>query len=162
MVSGIVIILCPSIFTSTSNRYCFLFFTEGAFQSFVATLKKKMTVAILETSIQIADRLADIITEKAGAVVFKKYYNRNGAVEYLRNPLPGAILLDIRFFGRHADEMIRQLNKKGSTILIVMYQIMDEATQKKLITAGVDHLIDLYHDFEKIPSLIEDAGKIGK
>ncbi len=118
-----------------------------------------MTVAIFETSPFITDRLVDLIIEKNEGVVFKKYYNRPEAIEYLRNPLPGVILIDIRFIGDQFENMFSLYNKSGVTTLIVMYQVMDESVRNKYITMGVDQLIDLYHDFEKIPQLIKDSRK---
>lgn len=118
-----------------------------------------MTVAIFETSPFITDRLVDLIIEKNEGVVFKKYYNRPEAIEYLRNPLPGVILIDIRFIGDQFENMFSLYNKSDVTTLIVMYLVMDESVRNKYITMGVDQLIDLYHDFEKIPQLIKDSRK---
>lgn len=118
-----------------------------------------MTVAIFETSPFITDRLVDLIIEKNEGVVFKKYYNRPEAIEYLRNPLPGVILIDIRFIGDQFENMFSLYNKSDVTTLIVMYLVMDESVRNKYITMGVDQLIDLYHDFEKIPGLIKDSRK---
>lgn len=113
-----------------------------------------MTVAIFETSPYISERLIDLIAEKNKDVVFKKYSTRAEAVEYLRHPLPGTILMDVRFVGSQFEEMFRQYESNAATCLIVMHQVMDEQTREKYLAVGADHLVDLYHDFEKIPALI--------
>lgn len=115
-----------------------------------------MTVAIFETSPYISERLVDLIAEKNEEVVFKKYTNRAEAVEYLRNPLPGAILMDVRFVGSYFDQVFSQYKSAEDTRLIVMHQVMDEHTREKYLAVGTDYLVDLYHDFEKIPLLIKE------
>jgi DNA-binding NarL/FixJ family response regulator len=115
-----------------------------------------MTVAIFETSPYISERLVDLIAEKNEGVVFKKYSNRSEAVEYLRNPLPGAILMDVRFVGSYFEQVFDQYKSNTDTRLIVMHQVMDELTREKYLAIGTDHLVDLYHDFEKIPALIRE------
>lgn len=115
-----------------------------------------MTVAIFETSPYISERLVDLIAEKNEDVVFKKYSNRSEAVEYLRNPLPGAILMDVRFVGSYFEQVFDQYKSNTDTRLIVMHQVMDEPTREKYLAIGTDHLVDLYHDFEKIPALIRE------
>lgn len=115
-----------------------------------------MTVAIFETSPYISERLVDLIAEKNEGVVFKKYSNRSEAVEYLRNPLPGAILMDVRFVGSYFEQVFDQYKSNTDTRLIVMHQVMDEPTREKYLAIGTDHLVDLYHDFEKIPALIRE------
>lgn len=115
-----------------------------------------MTVAIFETSPYISERLVDLIAEKNEGVVFKKYSNRTEAVEYLRNPLPGAILMDVRFVGSYFEQVFKNYKSNTGTRLIIMHQVMDEPTREKYLAIGTDHLVDLYHDFEKIPVLIRD------
>lgn len=117
-----------------------------------------MTVAIFETSPYISDRLVDLIAEKNDDVVFRKYSKRADAVEYLRNPLPGAILMDVRFVGSYFDQVFNQYKPAEGTRLIVMHQVMDEPTREKYLAVGTDYLVDLYHDFEKIPLLIKEIG----
>lgn len=116
-----------------------------------------MTVAILETSPYIADRLADLIAENNEDIVFKKYSNKAEAVEYLHNPLAGVILMDVRFVGSHFEEIFKQFRKNENITLIVLHQVMDEQTKEKYLAVGTDYLIDLYHDFEKIPLLIKES-----
>lgn len=115
-----------------------------------------MTVAIFETSPYISERLVDLIAEKNEGVVFKKYSNRTEAVEYLRNPLPGAILMDVRFVGSYFEQVFENYKSNTGTRLIIMHQVMDELTREKYLAIGTDHLVDLYHDFEKIPVLIRE------
>lgn len=115
-----------------------------------------MTVAIFETSPYISERLVDLIAEKNEGVVFKKYSNRTEAVEYLRNPLPGAILMDVRFVGSYFEQVFKNYKSNTGTRLIIMHQVMDEPTREKYLAIGTDHLVDLYHDFEKIPVLIRE------
>jgi len=119
-----------------------------------------MTVAIFETSPYISERLVDLIAEKNEGVVFKKYSNRSEAVEYLRNPLPGAILMDVRFVGSYFEQVFDQYKSNTDTRLIVMHQVMDEPTREKYLAIGTDHLVDLYHDFEKIPVLIREISLV--
>jgi len=122
----------------------------------LAHLKISMTVAIFETSPYISERLIDLIAEKNGDIDFQKYTKRTEAVEYLRNPLPGTILMDVRFVGSQFEEMFNQFRKNENITLIVMHQVMDEQTREKYQAIGADHLVDLYHDFEKIPALIRE------
>ena len=90
-----------------------------------------MTVAIFETSPYISERLIDLIAEKNGDIDFQKYTKRTEAVEYLRNPLPGTILMDVRFVGSQFEEMFNQFRKNENITLIVMHQVMDEQTREK-------------------------------
>jgi len=115
-----------------------------------------MTVAIFETSPYISERLEDLIAEKNEGVVFKKYSNRAEAVEYLGNPLPGAILMDVRFVGSYFDQVFKNYKSNTGTRLIIMHQVIDEPTREKYLAIGTDHMVDLYHDFEKIPVLIRE------
>ncbi|HRE37277.1 MAG TPA: hypothetical protein PK977_01120 [Chitinophagaceae bacterium] len=115
-----------------------------------------MTVAIFETSPYISERLVDLIAEKNEGVVFKKYSNRAEAVEYLGNPLPGAILMDVRFVGSYFDQVFKNYKSNTGTRLIIMHQVIDEPTREKYLAIGTDHMVDLYHDFEKIPVLIRE------
>lgn len=115
-----------------------------------------MTVAIFETSPYISERLVDLIAEKNEGVVFKKYSNRAEAVEYLGNPLPGAILMDVRFVGSYFDQVFKNYKSNTGTRLIIMHQVIDEPTREKYLAIGTDHMVDLYHDFAKIPVLIRE------
>lgn len=114
-----------------------------------------MTIAIIETSPYIANRLEDMIKEKNEGVVFKKYSKMDEAMEYLSNPLPGAILMDVRFAGSHFETLFNRFKKIENLTLIVMHQAIDEQSKEKYLSAGVDYLIDLYYDFEKLPLMIK-------
>lgn len=114
-----------------------------------------MTIALFVTSSQISLRLIDLIVEKYPGADFYLINSIEGAEKYLQNPLPGAILLEIRIGKVWYEELLLKYRKKEDTVFIAMYQLIDEKTKEKYAAYHfIDHYLDLYQDFEKIPELI--------
>lgn len=114
-----------------------------------------MQVLIIDSSVQIIERLQQSLTEMEHiSTVFGAVAYRDGS-EFFRAVDPFVVLIDSRLRDNECDRLIREIKMaETGTQVIVMMNGEDNHTQEKYRLSGADILFDKYHDFEKIPETI--------
>jgi DNA-binding NarL/FixJ family response regulator len=114
-----------------------------------------ITVLIVEESLLIGGRLRSLLLETAGnQVVYHSVEYKNAAL-LLSEIKPQVVLLDMCLPGTTSIELLQQIKDSGTdTTVVAMVNCEDYQRQLKCTTIGADYILDKYHEFEKIPGII--------
>ena len=115
-----------------------------------------MEVIIYDSSPQIADRLADLITEARNDIQVYKSSSYDEVVKMLEGCKPDVVVLEYRLSTRSPLDIIvkaRKLNSKVVTIMLAGY--INAYTRKQCKMMKPDFLYDKYHEFEKVSAVIK-------
>lgn len=114
-----------------------------------------MPVLIFEKSAAISKRLTELImdAEKNNPVFVAATFTE--AVRLMQNTNYSTVLLNLHFPGNLSLELLKRIkiNKPDSNV-IIMYTYASECQLQQCICFGANHLVNLYEEFVKIPSLI--------
>lgn len=117
-----------------------------------------MKVMILENSIQIINRLIELIEETNKGLKFYNCVSNPNALELVKEVKPEVILMDLNMQGINSLELLKKIRKAGEkAIIICMFTMPDEKFLDDCKLNGADYLVDKYLDFEKIPDIISAA-----
>lgn len=115
-----------------------------------------MNLLIVDSSIQVIERLRELITLENEKYTFYSATSYNEATDLIRDNIPAVAILDS---GLKANGTIRILNEikkaKPGTLVIVLSNSYDDFILDQCKTSGVDLIFDKYHEFEKIPAAIK-------
>jgi DNA-binding NarL/FixJ family response regulator len=114
-----------------------------------------MQVLIVDSSVQIIERMQQLLTEMEHiSTVFGAVAYRDGS-EFFRATDPSVVLIDSRLHDNECVRLIREIKMAAAgTQVIVMMNGEDNQMQEKYRSSGADILFDKYHDFERIPEAI--------
>ncbi|MEO5893642.1 MAG: response regulator [Ferruginibacter sp.] len=114
-----------------------------------------MRVLIVDSSIEIVDRLEEILSESAVVTAIYKTASSKEALAILKNSAPDVVLLDIFLPENESVNLLKSIKKaNGKTLVIILSVQTDNFMQKHYTLLGADYVFDKYHDFEKIPGVI--------
>ena len=115
-----------------------------------------MTVLVVDSSVQIIERLQHMLTETEsikiayGAVSFKD------AERFFKENITDVVLLDGGLPGNISFDLVQEIKTVNTnTIVIILANSTDYYVQAKYKLHGADFFIDKYHDFEKIGEVID-------
>lgn len=115
-----------------------------------------MRVLIIDTSIAIIQRLIDLISDLEFISAIDTSLNyADGSTKVKSNP-PDAVLLDMEHPAKKSFEFLAELKNQNRGIsVIVLSDIAIKGIKEKCFSQGVDHFIDKYSEFDRVPSLLE-------
>ena len=114
-----------------------------------------MQVLIVDNSIKIIERLKDILSESGNITAIHDAVSYKDAARLLKEIKPGVVLLDTALPGNGTIELLKEIKESGSTtVVIVLSSSYDDYILRECKSNGADFFFDKYHDFEKIPGLI--------
>jgi len=115
-----------------------------------------MTVLVVDSSVQIIERLQLILWETGniktayGAVSFKD------AAKFLRENKTDVVLLDGGLPGNMSIDLLSAIKASTQkTQVIILDNRVDQPNQEKYKFHGADFFFDKYNEFEKIPGIID-------
>lgn len=115
-----------------------------------------MHVLIIDSSVQILERLKELLSEEKSISKIDKVVSYDGAKHFIRKSNSSVVLLDSGLPGNGTIKIIKEIKKSGSkTKIIVLANRIDESIQRKCKSLGVDFFFDKYHEFQKIPGVIK-------
>ena len=113
------------------------------------------TVLIIEESLLISGRIRSLLLETASERAIYQSVEHKKAALLFEEIKPQAVLLDMCVPGTTSIELLQQIKKPGSQTTVVALVNCDDYQRKlKCITIGADYILDKYHEFEKIPGII--------
>jgi DNA-binding NarL/FixJ family response regulator len=115
-----------------------------------------MLILIIDNSIQIIERLEEIISEtKKISAIHRALSYEDAKILYKKNKYD-AVLLDINLPQNKSLKLLKEIKKTGSkTCVIMMFTHMDNYIMEQYKTLGADFFFDKYFDFEKIDWLLD-------
>lgn len=114
-----------------------------------------MLILIFDSSRPLADRLAEIIKDKIEESTVYKAATYKEAEQLLAKHQPNAVLLDMKFSGNGAIDLLRTVKKANEkTAALVLYSFVDEFSLSLCKAYGANAFIDRNKDFQSIPAVL--------
>ena len=114
-----------------------------------------MKVAIFDDSIQIINRLKELVLESGSVAEIEYAVSYEDAVSVITNKRPDIVILDLNFHGSKPYELLKTIKANFQQIKVIILSIhIEEEIQTQCLELGADYFFDKYHEFEKIPLLI--------
>jgi DNA-binding NarL/FixJ family response regulator len=116
-----------------------------------------MQVLIVDNSIQIIERLEEILFEAGNIAAIHKASSYEEAKKLFKENKYDAVLLDNDLPGNESLKLLKEIKKTGEkTCIIILFTHMDNYIQEQCKYLGVDFFLDKYCDFEKIYGVIKE------
>jgi DNA-binding NarL/FixJ family response regulator len=116
-----------------------------------------MMILIFDSSRALADRLADLLKEQLKETTVYRATTYKEAQLLLAKHPPDAILLDMKFPGNGAIDLLKHIKKiNEKTAALVLYSFVDEFSLTLCKAYGANAFIDKNKDFQSIPSVLRN------
>jgi|SRR5580658_9890668 DNA-binding response OmpR family regulator len=110
-----------------------------------------MLVLIIDRSLQIIERLKEMISEKVKGTIIHRAVSYESAKKLLGEKKYDAVLLDIELPEFGSVRLLKEIKKTGQkTCIIIMFTYMDNYSEELFKSLGAEYLFDKYYEFEKI------------
>lgn len=114
-----------------------------------------MVILIVDSSIQIIERLEEILSEAENITAIHKAVSYQEAAKLFKEIKHDLVLLDSGLPGNGWIDLLKEIKGTSSTTpVIVLANHLDNHNKEKCKFLGADFFFDKYHDFEKIPRVI--------
>ena len=118
-----------------------------------------MLVLIVDQSDQIINRLKEVLAEAKHIRAIHKAVSYEEAIRLYKQSNPDIVLLDIDLSDNRSVDLISEIKKlNAATAIIVLSTRTDAHTQEQFVSLGADFFFDKYHDFEKLPGVVDAIG----
>lgn len=115
-----------------------------------------MVVLIVDNSIAIVDRLAELLQETGKALTIEKAFSYKEAKKILAGTTPDIVLLDMNLPGSKSLTLLKEYRSRYPlTKMFLLTSRVNRSIEKHFVAAGADFIFDKYHDFESIPLIIQ-------
>ena len=119
-----------------------------------------MQVLIIDRSNFIMDRLEEIISEAGNVRLIHKAVSYDEAIDLIKENKPDAVVLDSGLPSNESVDLLKKIKKSmPDTRVIVLSIFVDSVTEKRYKSLGADFFFDKYHEFGKIPAIINGLSK---
>lgn len=120
-----------------------------------STAKEPMKVAIFDSSADIIERLKELVSESNYVQTIVYAGNYDDALKVVSETLPEVVILDLNLQQGLAYELIKKIHHNYKSIIIIVLSIhIEKEIQKQCLSLGASYFFDKYHEFEKIPDLL--------
>lgn len=114
-----------------------------------------MLVLIVDGSIQIIERIVEMLSESTNATAINSAISYQEASTLFNNNKPSVVLLDGYLPQNQSFKLLKEIKHTGyKTAIIVLSISIDEFIKKQYMLQGADYVLDKYLEFEKIPIVI--------
>ncbi|MGF2412060.1 response regulator [Ferruginibacter sp.] len=115
-----------------------------------------MTVLVVDSSVQIIERLQHLLLETENiAVAYGAVSSKDAAMFFNKNKTD-VVLLDGGLPGNMSVDLVHEIKTTdANTTVIILANSNDFYVRAKYKLHGADFFIDKYHDFEKIGEVID-------
>lgn len=114
-----------------------------------------MQILIIDSSVQILDRLQELLSGNKNISRIDKTQSSVDAMELILKNNHKIVLLDGNMPGEGTLKILKGIKRQGSKILvIILCNGYDDLLIDELKLNGADFLFDKYHEFEKIYEVI--------
>ncbi|MEI2747156.1 MAG: response regulator [Ferruginibacter sp.] len=119
-----------------------------------------MTILLVENSVLLIERLKDIIMDSGEGVQLHCTSKQIEAIELFEKIDPDVVIMDAYLPGNQSTDLYKKMKKRNEEVLIVIlcykavFMNFDCYIQK-----NADFIIDKFHEFESIPSLLKSIAQ---
>jgi len=114
-----------------------------------------MRILIVDSSVQIMERLEEMLLESATVTEIDKAVSYPGAEILFKQNKPDILLLDIYLPENDSLNILKEINKsRCPPIVVILSGQTGNYIEEQYRLLGANFFFDKYHDFEKIPGLI--------
>lgn len=115
-----------------------------------------MNILIVDHSELIITRLEEMIAESnMNCTVLKAINFEQAALQY-HNHLPSFVIMDSQLEKQHSRNLLKEIKMTHPDLpVIVVANHLDDKVTAEFTESGADYLLDKYHEFEKIPTIIK-------
>jgi chemotaxis response regulator CheB len=124
-----------------------------------------MVVLIVDSSIDIIERLEEIIAETKIVQTIYTAISYDEAIHLYSQHQPDAVFLDDGLPGNYSILLLEAIKKLKTGTVVIMISIMEDViNEDKCRLLGADFFCDLYHYYQDIPQIMHKiaAGKMNR
>ena len=119
-----------------------------------------MNVVLVDDSLLVRERVANIISEIPGVKVIGEAGNSREAIAVVRNTNPDVVILDIKMPGESGLQVLRKLRKEFAELKIIMLTNYSDSQYKaECLMHGADYFLSKSDEFDKLPEVFSKLGK---
>ncbi len=129
------------------------------------TVEVIMNVVLVDDSLLVRERVANIISEIPGVKVIGEAGNSREAIAVVRKTNPDVVMLDIKMPGESGLQVLKKLRNEFEELKIVMLTNYSDSQYKaECLMHGADYFLSKSDEFDKLPEVFSKLGKtqIGK
>ncbi len=132
------------------------------------TAEEIMNVVLVDDSLLVRERVANIISEIPGVKVVGEAGNSLEAIAVVRKTKPDVVILDIKMPGESGLQVLRKLRKEFEELKIIMLTNYPDSQYKaECLMHGADYFLSKSDEFDKLPEVFSrlvkrNKGKINK
>ncbi len=118
-----------------------------------------MQVLIVDSSIQIIERLEEIISEVENITAIDRAVSYQEAKKLYNENNHDAVVLDIDLLRNESFELLKEIRKTNDkTFVIILSSSINNFLEKECKTLGAYFFFDKYYEFEKICDAFNGIG----
>jgi DNA-binding NarL/FixJ family response regulator len=122
-----------------------------------------MLVLIVDSSVQIIDRLEDLLLDAKNITHIHRAVSFIEAKKLFRENMHDAVMLDIDLPENESFVLLKEIKKAAKkTCVIMLSTCMDNYILEHCKSLEADFFFDKYYDFEKICGVIDAMGQISE
>ena len=119
-----------------------------------------MNIALVDDSLLVRERIANIISEIPGAKVIGEAGNSSEAIDVVRKAKPEVVILDIKMPGESGLQVLRKLKNEFEELRIIMLTNYSDSQYKaECLMHGADYFLSKSDEFDKLPEVISKLGE---
>ncbi len=119
-----------------------------------------MNIVLIDDSLVVRVRVANIISELPGVKVIGEAGNSFEAIEVVRKTKPDVVILDIKMPGESGVQVVRKLKNEFEELKIIMLTNYPYSQYKaECLMHGADYFLSKSDEFDKLPEVFSKLGK---
>lgn len=123
-------------------------------------MEATMNIVLIDDSLLVRGRVANIISELPGVKVIGEAGNSLEAIEVVRKTKPDVVILDIKMPGESGVQILRKLKNEFVELKIIMLTNYPFSQYKtECFKYGADYFLSKSDEFEKLPNILIEIGK---
>jgi len=125
------------------------------------TVEEIMNVVLIDDSLLVRERIANIISKLPGVQVIGEAGNSLEAIKVVRKMKPDVVILDIKMPGESGMQVLRKLKNKFEELKIIMLTNYPYSQYKvECLKDGADYFLSKSDEFEKLPDILLNIAKL--
>ncbi len=124
------------------------------------TVEEIMNVVLVDDSLLVRKRVANIISKMPGVKVIGEAGNSLEAIEVVRKTKPDVVILDIKIPGESGVKVLRKLKDEFEDLKIIMLTNYPDSQYKaECLMHGAEYFLSKSDEFDKLPEVFSKLRK---
>ena len=124
------------------------------------TVEEIMNVVLVDDSLLVRKRVANIISKMPGVKVIGEAGNSLEAIEVVRKTKPDVVILDIKMPGESGVKVLRKLKEEFENLKIIMLTNYPDSQYKaECLMHGAEYFLSKSDEFDKLPEVFSKLRK---